>query len=656
MTLDFTALFEATPTPFLVVAPPDFTIVAVNDAYLRATMTHRASLVGRGVFDVLPRDPADPRASGPENLRQSLQRVVAERRPETMPIQRHPIRLPDGAFEERWWSPVNAPVFGADGEVCLVIHRVEDVTDVVRSRGESEARNPLLQDQLALIGKLRQTELVLRRVLSIDTVGILFFDLQGHILDANPAFERMIGYSRNELAKLPGWQLLTPDEFWESTLRHAEELGADGNTSPYEKQLIRKDGSRLWGLFAPTRVAGTGRHSECVEFIIDISEWKRTETALNAADRRKDEFLATLGHELRNPLGPLRNGLLIASRAPPNEALRERTFAMMERQLDHLVRLVDDLLDVGRITAGKIELRRAVVSLRDVLARSAEDSSDAIQSHGHSLRLDWPADEVLVEGDFDRLTQVFSNILSNAAKYTERGGRIEVTLAREGGDAVVRVTDSGIGLAKADLPRVFDLFSQVRNKQERKAAGLGIGLALVNRLIRLHGGSVEASSRGPGQGSTFTVRLRAVASRREPLRPRARPAAPTASCQRQRILVADDNPDAVSSLATLLELEGHEVITAHDGVEAVEKARQYAFDIAFLDLGMPKMNGIDAARQIRRLPGRERAVLIALTGWGQGSDRERTRAAGFDRHLVKPASEGVLRELLRAVGSREHHC
>lgn len=651
---DFTAIFEATPTPFVVVAPPDFTIVAVNDAYLRVTMTRRADLIGRTMFEVFPLDPSAQNALGARDLRDSLERVLAERRQDLMAIQRYSIRPPgEDAFEERWWSPVNAPVLGSDGKVALIIHRVEDVTEIVRRRGEADARDQLVRDQQTLIGRVRDTESILSRVVSIETVGVLFFDLRGRILDANAAFERMSGYSRDELLRLPGWHILTPDEFRPATERHTAELADIGNTSPYEKQLVRKDGARVWGLFAPTRLTGFGRSSECVEFIIDISAWKRTEQALYQADRRKDEFLATLGHELRNPLAPLRTGLLIARRSHADERLRERSFEMMERQLDHLVRLVDDLLDVARITAGKIELRRAIVSLGDVIAGSVEELREVIEKQGQVLAIDRPANDLLVEGDFDRLTQVFSNILSNAAKYTQRGGRIEVSLRGEVDAAVVRITDTGVGISQEDLPHVFDLFSQVRTHQDRKAGGLGIGLALATQLIGLHGGTLEAASKGPGQGSTFTVRLRAATSHRQCGKSRKDSSSPTASSGRYRILVADDNPEAVSSLATLLELEGHEVTTARDGLEAVERAREFPFELAFLDLGMPRMNGLDAARQIRSLPGRESAMLVALTGWGQDQDRERSRAAGFDRHLVKPASERVLRDVLRAVGSRQ---
>jgi PAS domain S-box-containing protein len=653
---DFTAIFEATPAPCLVVAPPEFRIVAVNEAFLRATLTRRDVLLGRALFEAFPDDPSDPNPAGVRNLRESLERVVKERCVDLMAVQRHPIPLPTHAgFEARWWAPVNAPVIGPDGEVAFIVHRAEDVTDIVRRRGETEAHSQLVRDEQALIGKLRDTESILRRVISIDTVGVLFFDLQGRVLDANRAFERMSGYGRDELRRLSSWRELTPKEFREATERAVRDLADTGTASPYEKQLVRRDGARIWGLCAPTRLTGAGRSSECVEFIIDISESKRTESALHEADRRKDEFLATLGHELRNPLAPLRNGLLIARRRACDERLRERTFEMMERQLDHLVRLVDDLLDVGRITAGKIELRRTVVSLREVLATSIEDTRGLLESQGHVLELHEPAEDVRVDGDFDRLTQVFSNILSNAAKYTERGGRIGVALRREGAEAVVRVTDSGIGILQAAIPHVFDLFSQVSAHQDRKTSGLGIGLALANRLMGLHGGTLSASSQGPGRGSTFTVRLAAIPDSPGPGALAHSEPAQAAAGARRRILVADDNPDAVSSLATLLELEGHEVVTARDGLEAVAKASRFPFEIAFLDLGMPGMNGLEAARLIRRLPGRECATLVALTGWGQDRDRERTRAAGFNRHLVKPASEGALRELLRAVPALERH-
>jgi PAS domain S-box-containing protein len=376
-------------------------------------------------------------------------------------------------------------------------------------------------------------------------------------------------------------------------------------------------------------------------------ELRQSEHTLRDADRRKDEFLATLAHELRNPLAPLKNGVQIARLTSKADSPLRRTVEMMDRQLNHLVHLVDDLLDVARISSGKIALRKEPVALREVLTQSVEATRAAIDANEHELVVDTGGEDLIVQGDFDRLTQVFSNLLSNAAKYTERRGRIQITLRREEDAATVEVTDTGIGIPQDDLGHVFDLFSQVRVHQGRVEGGLGIGLALVRSLVSLHGGSVTARSGGTDRGSTFIVKL--------PLRPADAPSRsdgehaeePRAASHR-RILVVDDNQDAAASLAVLLDLEGHEVMVAHDGLEAVQKAERFNPDVVFMDLGMPKMDGIEAARHLRALPGGRNVVLVALTGWGQTTDRQRTHSAGFDAHLVKPVDSDVLAELLAA--------
>ena len=394
------------------------------------------------------------------------------------------------------------------------------------------------------------------------------------------------------------------------------------------------------------------RH-EIVEWFgaaLDLTARKNAEDALRDADRRKDEFLATLAHELRNPLAPLRNGLQIARLNSPADAPVRRTIEMMDRQVNMLVHLVDDLMDVSRITTGKIELRRGRVMLRQVLAASAEASRASIDAHGHSLVIDLCAEELSVEGDFDRLTQVFSNLLSNAAKYTERGGTIDLRVVRAGSEAVVSVADTGIGIPAADLPVIFEMFSQVRAHQGRADGGLGIGLSLVKQLVSMHGGSVQVTSAGAGLGSTFSVRLplaeAAVVAATNGERAGLEPGIPAAI--RQRILVVDDNEDAATSLAMLLEHLGHEVMTASDGQDGVEKAGSLCPQVVFLDLGMPRMDGIEAARRMRALPDGEATILIALTGWGQAHDLQRTRAAGFDHHLLKPINPDSLTQLFAA--------
>lgn len=379
----------------------------------------------------------------------------------------------------------------------------------------------------------------------------------------------------------------------------------------------------------------------------DVTYRKRAEEQLKEADRRKTEFLAILAHELRNPLAPLRNGLnILKLRGAADPALSSQTVDMMDRQMAHLVRLVDDLLDVSRITRGRLELRRQTVLLADVVARAVEAAGSFIQSHQHQFALDVRAKDLLVDGDPDRLAQVFSNLLLNGAKYTPRGGRIELTLTREHDFAVIAVQDNGMGIAPSALEHIFEMFSQARAAAMQATEGLGIGLSLVRTLVQMHGGTVEAFSEGPGKGSTFTVRLPVVAGTavqpREAERIRRQP-------HRHRILVVDDNADAAGTLAMLLKMQGHDVRTAADGEEALEQARTGDPDIIFMDLGMPRLDGIEAARRIRALPQCREVRIVALTGWGQDADRRRTREAGMDHHLTKPVSLEALQSLLGAL-------
>lgn len=411
-----------------------------------------------------------------------------------------------------------------------------------------------------------------------------------------------------------------------------------------EHRVLRSDGTA--GCVLSRAVPIMNENNEVVEWFgaqLDLTARKNAENALRDADRRKDEFLATLAHELRNPLAPLRNGLQIARLNSPADAPFRRTIEMMERQVSMLVHLVEDLMDVSRITTGKIELRRERVTLREVLAASTEASRAVIDGRGHRLIIEPSAEELSVEGDFDRLTQVFSNLLSNAAKYTEAGGTIELRVARVGGEGVVSVADSGIGIPAADLSMIFEMFSQVRSHRGHADGGLGIGLSLVRQLVEMHGGSVQVVSAGEGHGSTFFVRLPLTGPATVPERTVVAREPPAAA--RRRILVVDDNEDAATSLATLLEQLGHEVVTASDGEEGVTRAAAFCPHVVFLDLGMPRMDGVEAAKRLRSLPDGGQTILIALTGWGQEHDRQRTRAAGFDHHLLKPIEPGSLEQL-----------
>jgi PAS domain S-box-containing protein len=379
-----------------------------------------------------------------------------------------------------------------------------------------------------------------------------------------------------------------------------------------------------------------------------ITRRKLAEDALKEADRRKDEFLAMLAHELRNPLAPVLNALHLLTMPGADAAVVGRARDVMKRQVHHLVRLVDDLLDVSRIMRGKIELRKEPVDLADVVARAVEAAQPVIESRGQELTVRLPPEPVRLEADPVRLAQVVGNLLNDSAKFTAGAGRIELTAAREGEEVVVRVRDTGVGIPTDLLPQVFDAFVQADRSLDRSQGGLGIGLTLVRRLVELHGGRVEAHSAGPGRGSEFVVRLPALppqaAGARAGAGGRGAEAAP--AVPRRRVLVVDDNANTADSLALLLRLAGHDVRVAHDGSSALEAARAERPDAVFLDLGMPGMDGYEVARRLRQESGLEGVRLVALTGWGKDEDRRRTREAGFDQHLVKPADLPAVQAVL----------
>jgi signal transduction histidine kinase len=381
-------------------------------------------------------------------------------------------------------------------------------------------------------------------------------------------------------------------------------------------------------------------------YVASAYERLRLIRELREEDRKKDDFLATLAHELRNPLAPIRNAAAFLRMKGSGDPDLQNARDIIARQVAHMTRLVDDLLDVSRITRGKIVLRRERLDLAVPLASAVESSRPVVEAGGHELVVEPPAGPLAVSGDAARLAQVFGNLLTNAAKYTDRGGRITLAARRDGGDAVVTVTDTGIGIAPEHLPGLFDMFSQVAPALERSQGGLGIGLALVRSLVELHGGRVEARSDGPGKGSTFAVRLPLLAAA-----PAAPPPPPprlngTAKRPRRRVVVADDNVDSAESLAMLLTVLGHEVKTAHDGAAAVELADRFRPDVLILDIGMPGMTGYEAAAHVRRQPWGRGMVLAALTGWGQEDDRKRAEAAGFDHHFTKPVAADELDRFL----------
>lgn len=373
---------------------------------------------------------------------------------------------------------------------------------------------------------------------------------------------------------------------------------------------------------------------------------------LSEAGRRKDEFLATLAHELRNPLAPIRNAVqLIRLSSDPSTVADAR--AVMERQLDQMVRLVDDLLDVSRITRGKIELRRHNIRVEEMLNSAVDTSRPLIEQMGHQLSVTMPDKTLIVNADLTRLAQVVANLLNNSAKYTDRGGQIWLTATEDGDDLVVSVKDTGIGISSDHLSHIFEMFSQVDGALDRSQGGLGIGLTLVKRLVEMHGGTVEARSQGKNQGAEFIVRLPAIVreTKSESVATNGDADSPSTSL---RILIVDDNRDAARSLMALLKIKGYETLTAFDGQQAIEQAGEFRPDIVLLDIGLPKMNGYEVCQQIRKQAWAQQTVLIALTGWGQDEDRRRSQDAGFDYHLTKPVMfQDLMRILSESGDSKE---
>jgi PAS domain S-box-containing protein len=418
-----------------------------------------------------------------------------------------------------------------------------------------------------------------------------------------------------------------------------------GTVFDREFRFRRHDGVYRWmRSVAVPRITAEGERLGYTGCTFDVHDGRMAADALREADRRKDEFLATLAHELRNPLAPIRNSVHLMA-LDADAGRRPQVREMLERQVNHMVRLVDDLMEVSRVSRGTIELKLERLELGPLLRTAVETSRPLIDRGRHRLDFVLPAEPLSVHGDAVRLAQVFANLLNNAAKYTDDGGHIEISARRDGAEAVVCVRDNGIGLSPDQMPRLFEMFSQLERGTARAQGGLGIGLSLVKRLVQMHGGTVDAESEGLGRGSRFTVRLPLAAETVAGLPANARADAPDGVAHR-RLLVVDDNRDAADSLALVLASLGTQVQVAYDGAAALDAFERFAPHFVLLDLGMPGMNGLEVARRLRQQANGRTVILVALTGWGQADDRERTRAAGFDQHLVKPVDIAELLELL----------
>jgi PAS domain S-box-containing protein len=491
-----------------------------------------------------------------------------------------------------------------------------------------------------------ETRSLLAAIVSTSDDAIVSKTLDGIILSWNQGAQRIFGYSQAE-AIGRSTDLIIPPELRPEERQILDRIRQGDRVDHFETIRVAKDGRLLDVSLTVSPVRDdSGRIIGASKVARDITERKQLDAALRDADRRKDEFLATLAHELRNPLAPIRHSLEILLRSEGDPHLFHHATDILGRQLSHMVRLVDDLLDVSRITRDKLQLRKTRVDFASVIKQAVEASRPQAERDQQTIEVSLPQQPIFLDADTVRLTQVFSNLFDNACQYTEPGGRIWLTAEREGNEVVVVVRDSGIGMPADQLDGIFEMFTQVDDENERPRRGLGIGLTLVRRLVQLHGGAVTARSEGRGLGSEFEVRLPTVEAPQEfETTEPARPLDPGA----RRILVVDDNRDSAESISTLLQISGHHTFVVHDGVSAVEAAEHIRPDVVLLDVGLPKLSGIDACRHIRSHPWGKGMVIVALTGWGQESDRRNTREAGFDAHLVKPVDYGDLLQLLTAL-------
>ncbi len=556
------------------------------------------------------------------------------------------------------WFPVG--VGSTETVVFCLVYLISSTAIIALGRqmhsAEAMARGRS-QQLLDTVQGLRASQGRLQLATQVSGIGVFEWDIQNdRFTGENPEAFRIFG-------RKPDDPKLSMADFMARHL-HPE----DAARVQLQLRQAMRPGERFHVVFRNRRVEDDWRWLEVAGLFLfdgdqpmqlfgvvaDISERKELEDSLrkmavdlSEADRRKDEFLATLAHELRNPLAPIRNGIELLKRSDGNITQSMGVLGVMERQMKHMVRLVDDLIDVSRITRNKLELRKQTVDLAQVLRTAIEASQPLIAEKDHHLELSLPTTPITLDADATRLVQVFSNLLNNCAKYTEPGGRISVVAERSGAQARVVISDDGSGIPVEMLPRVFEMFTQLDGSLERTQGGLGIGLSMVKRLVEMHGGTITITSGGIGSGTQAEVQLPATLTpepapwtiKTEHRKPR----------QARRIVVADDNRDAADSLAKLLVMMGNEVRTAYDGVDAVDLTSQFRPDVVMLDIGMPRMNGHEACRRIREISGLEHAVMIAITGWGQDEDRLRSQEAGFDLHLTKPIDPAAVESLLASL-------
>jgi PAS domain S-box-containing protein len=482
-------------------------------------------------------------------------------------------------------------------------------------------------------------------------VGYFTLSEQGLILEANLAGAGLLGVGRSELVKQPFTRFIFPED-QDTYYRHRKQLFKSGSSQVYDLRMLRADADPFWVRLEATEAQDADGAPVCRAVMSDITARKQVERKLVEIDRRKDQFLAMLSHELRNPLAPILNAVQLLQLQKSENSVQQKALAIIERQVGQMTRLVSDLMEVSRAISGRIQLCQEPIAVNGIVEHAVETARPLIDRRKHELTVSLPPDPIWLYADASRLEQVVTNLLTNAAKYTEEGGRIWLSVQREGDKAVLRVRDTGIGIAPDFLPHVFDLFTQAERSSDRSQGGLGIGLALAKRLVEMHSGTIEVSSI-LGQGSEFIVSIVVCPPGAKAVKTPPPPTEITKPAGRAlRVLVVDDNVPAADILEMLLQSFGHLVRMAHTGPTALAAALEYRPDVMLLDIGLPELDGFEVAKRIRQDPQLHDIVLVALTGYGEEADRLHSRKAGFDYYLVKPADFEKVLEILAKVAEK----
>ncbi|MFC3460056.1 PAS domain-containing hybrid sensor histidine kinase/response regulator [Massilia haematophila] len=633
----FYSSFEHSPIGQCLLAPTrDLEILAVNDAFLSSVSRTRAEVEGRPLFAVFPNDPNDYADTGAQDLARSIAMAVETGKSQKMVAQRYPIEMhAEGKswFEDMYWSATNTPIYNEEGSLVCISHTTIDVTDQVRSA-------MLLRDsESRLSAYVSATSDVLYRM-SPDWKYM-------HELDGRNFLKTTTGWAEYHIE-----QYVHPDDL-ELARKHIQEAIHRKSVFELEHRVLRQDDSLGWTFSrAVPLLDASGDIREWIGSASDITQRKLAEARLKEGERRKDEFLAMLAHELRNPLAPISSAAELLRMVALDRSRVQHTSEIILRQIKHMKSLVDDLMDVSRVSRGLVNLEQIPLDVRQVVGEAVEQLTPLMQARHHHLQLHLAPGATLVRGDRKRLVQVIANLLNNAAKYTPDGGEIKVKAEARNTHVMVNVIDNGIGMQPDLIARVFDLFSQAEVTSDRTSGGLGLGLALVKNLVELHGGTVKAESKGLGFGSKFTVCLPHL-EETAAIAPTGRSDQPLPAQDRPlQLLVVDDNVDAALTLAMLLEAAGHTVTVEHDPRSALKRAAVKAFDACLLDIGLPEIDGYELARRLREYPGTAASVLIAVTGYGQEQDRNQSLEAGFAHHLLKPLDAAELFSIFGSIAAR----